>query len=268
MSDDGFAPSGSARIFYQSSGHGHPVVFIHAGIADSRMWSPQFESVPSGYRYVRLDRRGFGQTGFDGGPFSHYDDVLAVMDHLSLEPSVLVGCSMGGTIAFEVTRVSPDRVKGLVLIGADAPGFEPVEEYQHPRWPDAVTAFSAGDMRRVAELDAEIWVVGVGRSRDAVDQSLIDLVMEMDLTPLRSEADRDEVRIRGELPDISQLDLPSLVVVGEHDLPDMRAHAEYLAHVLTGGPPLVVSGAAHLASLERPEVFNDRLVGFLATIYH
>lgn len=268
MSESGFAPSTSARIFYQSSGQGHPVVFIHAGIADSRMWNPQFESVPGGYRYVRLDLRGFGQTGFDGNPFSYHEDVLAVMDHLSLAPSVLVGCSIGGGVALEVTQAAPDRVRGLVLIGADAPGFEPPEEYEHPRWPEAVAAFEAGEVRTVAEVDVEMWAVGVGRPADSVDQAIIDLVMEMDLVALPSESDREEARIGAESPDISRLDLPTLVVVGEHDLPDMRAHSEHLARALTGGPPLVIAGAAHLPSLERPEVFNDELVRYLATIYH
>lgn len=258
----GFAPSGDARIHYQTLGEGEPVVFVHAGIADSRMWDPQFESVPAGYQFVRLDLQGFGNTAFAGEPFAYHQDVLAVMDHLSLGRAFLVGCSIGGNIALEVAAEAPHRVAGLVLVGSDAPGFDP-EPYESPEWPEAVAAFQAGDYSRVAELDAAMWAVGYGRTGEEVAPALIELVMEMDLVPLRSEADREEVRIKPDTPDPAALEFPTLVVVGEHDLPDMRAHADRLAEVLAGGHPLVIPGAAHLASLEQPAVFNRALLEFI-----
>lgn len=169
----GHAESGDARIPYETVGEGIAVIFIHAGVADSRMWDPQLESVPDGFRFIRLDLRGSGNAEPATTAFSNHEDVLAVLDHLGIESAVVIGCSMGGGTALDVAPAAPDRVSGLVLIGADSPGFEP-EAYEPPWWPEAVAAFEAGDMRRVAELDAEMWVGGHGRSLDDVDRSVFD----------------------------------------------------------------------------------------------
>jgi 3-oxoadipate enol-lactonase len=264
MPRTGLAPSGSAKIYYESIGTGRPVVFIHAGIADSRMWTPQFESVPDGFRFIRLDLQGFGRSEFAGEKFSNRGDVLAVLDHLSIETAVVVGCSMGGATALGLAQAAPGRVSGLVLIGAGAPGFEPPEgKYEPPQWPEAVAAFKAGDMRRVAELDAEMWVVGYGRSAEEADRAIFEYIIEMDQIALSSEGAREEVRIKPDVQEVGAVEVPALVLVGEHDLPDLRAAAVHLAEMLSDQDAVVIEKAAHLPSLERPDLFNAVLEDWL-----
>ncbi len=267
-STSGYAPSGDARIAYESAGEGQPVIFIHAGIADRRMWRSQLAEVPTGFRYVSLDLRAHGDTALTEARFSNHEDVLAVMDHLDIDGAVVVGCSMGGGTAFDVALFAPDRVTGLVVVGTGAPGFD-VDEYESPQWPEVLKAYEAGDMARVAELDAEIWVIGYGRSRDEVDPEVMDMVIEMDLQILPNEDRRDELLIPLDPPRAerwSEIRAPTLVMVGEHDLPNCRQSAELLAGALSHHDPIVVPGAAHLPSLEQPEEFNRALVGFLQGI--
>ena len=264
-SPKGYAPSGEAQIAYWSAGKGEAVVFIHAGIADRRMWRHQLEAVPSGFRFVSLDLRGHGETALTDARFSNHEDVLAVMDHLDIEAAVVVGCSMGGGTAFDVALASPDRVSGLVVIGAGAPGFE-VDDYEPPQWPEVLKAYEAGDMSQVAELDAEIWMVGYGRTRDQVAPEAIDLMIDMDLRILPNEDRRDELLIPLDPPRAdrwAEITQPTLVIVGEHDLPDCRQSAVFLAGALSHHDAIVVRGAAHLPSLEQPEEFNGVLFGFL-----
>lgn len=260
-----FAPSSTARIPYESVGEGTAVVFIHAGIADHRMWDPQFADVPEGCRFVRLDLRGYGESEVGDSPFSNHEDVIAVLDHLDVDRAVVVGCSMGGGTAFDVALAAPDRVLGLALIGSGSPGFEP-EEYEPPQWPEAVEAFERGDLRRVAELDAEMWVVGHGRAIEDVDREVFDLVIEMDRVPLSTETRRDELTVALDPPRagrMGEISVPVLVIVGEHDLPDIREAADHLARTLGHHEAVVIPGAAHLPSLEQPEMFNRALTGFL-----
>jgi 3-oxoadipate enol-lactonase len=267
-SPDGFAPSGDALIAYESGGKDRAVIFIHAGIADRRMWRQQLSEVPPGFRYVSLDLRGHGSTGLTDARFSNHEDVLAVMDHLDIDAAVVVGCSMGGGTAFDVALASPERVSGLVAIGAGAPGFD-VDDYEPPQWPDVLKAYEAGQMDRVAELDGEIWVMGYGRSRDEVDPEVWDLVIEMDLAILPNEDRRDELLIPLDPPRAERWDeitAPTLVMVGEHDLPNCRQSAKLLAEALSDRDPIVVPGAAHLPSLEQPESFNRSLLGFLQSV--
>jgi len=267
-STSGYAPSGDARIAYETAGAGQPVIFIHAGIADRRMWRSQLAEVPPGLRYVSLDLRGHGATALTEARFSNHEDVLAVMDHLDIDSAVVVGCSMGGGTAFDVALFAPDRVSGLVVIGTGAPGFD-VDEYESPQWPEVLKAYEAGDIARVAELDAEIWVIGYGRSRDEVDPEVMDTMIEMDLVILPMEDRRDELLIPLDPPRAerwNEIAAPTLVMVGEHDLPNCRQSAELLAGALSHHDPIVVPHAAHLPSMEQPEEFNRALVGFLQGI--
>jgi len=264
-SPSGYAPSGDALIAYWSAGQGRPVLFIHAGIADSRMWRHQLDDVPPGFRYVSLDLRGHGATALTEARFSNHEDVLAVIDHLDIDAAVVVGCSMGGGTAFDLALNSPERVSGLVVIGTGAPGFH-VDDYEPPQWPEILKAYEGGDMGRVAELEAEVWVTGYGRDRDEVDPSVIELFIDMDRRILPIEEGRDELLIPLDPPRAerwAEITAPTLVMVGEHDLPDCRQSAELLAGALSHHEPIVVPGAAHLPSLEQPKEFNRALVGFL-----
>lgn len=263
MSSTGFTKADKARIYYETVGEGRAVVFVHAAIADSRMWQPQFDERPEGFQLVRLDLRGFGHTRLPKEGYTDCEDVLQVMDELDIDRATVVGCSMGAEVALDLAALAPYRLDGLVLLGADAPGFEASSDYSSPQWPKALEAFKAGDLKTVAELDAEMWVVGKDRSRDDVDPEVFDLVREMDLVALRNEARRDEYRTPVRLEALPHIDVPTLVVVGEHDLPRLVEAAKYLEEVIDGARSVVIEDAAHLASLEQPERFNTELDAFL-----
>lgn len=263
----GVAASSGGSIPYESNGEGTAVIFIHAGIADRRMWEPQFASVPEGFQFIRLDLRGFGDCELGDSSFSNHEDVLAVLDHSGAERAVVVGSSMGGGTAIDIALTAPGRILGLVLVGAGSPGLE-VEEYEPPQFPDLVRAYKDGDLDRAAQLEAEIWVVGFGRTLAEVDPTVFDRVVEMDRVALANETRRDELTVLLDPPRASrmgELSVPTLVIVGENDLPDIRVSADHLAANLSHHDVVVIPGSAHLPNLERPEVFDPALAGFLAS---
>ena len=94
------APEG---IHAETTGEGPPLVLVHAGICDSRMWDPQWRSLARRHRLVRHDMRGFGRSPMPPGAYSHARDLVAVMDAAGLSDAVVVGASMGGRVALEVT---------------------------------------------------------------------------------------------------------------------------------------------------------------------
>ena len=120
--NSGYTPSGAAKIYYEEVGTGRPVLFCHAGVTDRRMWDPQFDNPVLGHRYIRSDMRGFGNSEWVAEAYRSHADILAVIEHLDLDDVVLVGCSMGGKAAMEVTVAAPERISGLVVIGAGEPG--------------------------------------------------------------------------------------------------------------------------------------------------
>ncbi len=118
-------------------------------------------------------------------------------------------------------------------------------------------------------MDAQIWVVGHGRTIEDVDREVIDLVMEMDRLPIQTEEERGEFAEPFEPPTNERLDdieVPTLIVVGAHDQPDMIESAEYLAARISDRSHVVIENAAHLPSLEQPEAFNITLREFLNKI--
>ncbi|HEY6628990.1 MAG TPA: alpha/beta hydrolase [Acidimicrobiia bacterium] len=265
----GFAASGGAQLHYQTAGEGDTIFFIHAGVADSRMWQHQFTDLASNHHLVAYDTRGFGQSVFFDEPFSDHTDALAVMDHLEIGRAVVVACSMGCQTAINLALTAPERVRALVLIGGWPPGFEASAEYEPPQWPELVKAFRAGDMETTADLEAEIWVVGHGRSKADVDPSVFLLVSEMSLIALPQEKARDERVVALDPPAkdrLSEIAVPTLVMIGEYDLPDLQEASVHMAGLFSQQPAQVIPDAAHLPSLEQPVRFNQLLRDFLATL--
>src|SRR5947209_8694969 len=94
-------------LYYEELGEGHPVILLHAGIADSRMWDEQMPVLAERYRVVRYDLRGFGRSKMVAGAFSHRADLAALLDALGIASAALVGCSFGGRVATEFALEFP-----------------------------------------------------------------------------------------------------------------------------------------------------------------
>ena len=96
-------------LYVEQAGAGSPVVLVHEGIGDSRMWEPQWEPYAERFRVVRFDLRGFGQSPPAVGTFSLSGDLVELLDGLGLGPAALIGMSLGGAVAMETTIARPER---------------------------------------------------------------------------------------------------------------------------------------------------------------
>ncbi len=100
LSQSGFAQLNGTQFYYEVAGSGPHLVLVHAGIADSRMWDEQFSVLARDFTVVRYDLRGFGQTLMVTGAFAHRHDLAALLQHLGIARTALIGCSMGGATIF------------------------------------------------------------------------------------------------------------------------------------------------------------------------
>lgn len=268
MDSSGYVPAGRASLFYRAEGVGQPVLFLHAGVADSRMWGDQMGL--EGFHTIAFDQRGFGKTKWVAEPYANRSDPLAVLDHLGVEEAAVVGCSNGAEAAMQLAIVAPERVSALVLIGAAPRGWEPEGGWEEdPLWDEIVAAFKAGDFDKVVEFDAQTWLAGPGRSLDDIDPDLLSLFREMDRAPQETESERNEYAQTLEPATNDQLDrtdAPTMVVVGEHDLPNLIEAAHYLAERLSDLAAVVLDDTAHLPSMDQPDRFNKSLAGFLGSL--
>jgi pimeloyl-ACP methyl ester carboxylesterase len=243
------------------------VLLLHAFPLAAEMWAPQLAAVPSGWRFVAPDLRGFGASAPDAGEERAWSmddyarDAIALLDHLDVREPVVCGLSMGGYAAFALLRLAPARVRGLVLADTrpdpDSPdGRAAREQALLTVERDGVRALAEGMLARLlgrTSITTRPRVVEAVRglagaqSPEAVAPALHRLMTRPDSTPL-----------------LASLTCPTLIVAGEEDEitgPDVARQMH--GQVADAGLALI-GHAGHLSSLEQPEAFNEALDRFLS----
>lgn len=262
-------PSGGAQVATEQAGQGPVLMFLHSGVTDRRGWSAQLQGFQGAYRVLAYDRRGFGDTQPVSESYSNVQDLLAVLDSVQTLETVLIGNSQGGLIALDFTLAYPERVRALVLIASAIRGAPKVEH-----WPDDVQkiideidrAEAAGDLDAVNELEAQLWLDGPGSPQGRVGGPVRDLFLDMNGQALRAEGMGSERPTLPAYDRLQQIRVPTLVVVGDLDLPHIQAQANDLAQTLPNARLSVMPGTAHLPQFEQPESFNALLDTFLGTL--
>ena len=253
-----------ARIHYEREGEGLPVIFLHAGIADSRMWGPQMHAFAKHFDCVAPDLRGFGKSELPAEHWLPIADVLALIDHLDLKPAHIVGCSIGGGIAIDFALEHAERISKLVLVGPGVGGRNFVAKY-----PELVAemeeAEKSGGQRAIVEADARFWLDGPRRPAGYVKDPIRKLFFEMDSN---FDSDFESAPIdKIDPPAVDRLDeitAPTLVVVGDEDMPPVFDAVELLMEKVPHARKAVIHDAAHLPNLEHPDEFNRIVLEFLA----
>ena len=168
----GYASSGDARIYFEAAGVGPGLVFVHAGVSDSRMWEPQFDTFAAKYRVVRYDHRGFGKSKMPDGPYALRDDLLSVVRQVGIAKATFVGCSMGGATVIDFALEHPEMVSALVLVGSGVTGLNDPSQLSADsikHWAEFLTAARDRDVDRARELEAKYWIDGPSRDAAQVD---------------------------------------------------------------------------------------------------
>lgn len=223
------------------------VVLLHAGIADSRMWERQAALLRDGGREVLApDLPGFGEEPVPDEPFSYVERVAGLL------PATLVGNSFGGLVALETALAHPGGVAKLVLV---APALRQHEWSQQIEsyWEDEERLVERRELDAATELTLELF------ARPEVHETLWP--MQRRAYELHAEADTEP-----SWPDarpLNELRMPTLVLVGENDLPDFQEIARRIAEEARDVRVETVAGAKHVPSLEAPDAFDRLLVDFL-----
>ena len=250
---DGIGP-----LHVEHAGAGPAVVLVHAGVADSRMWDPQWAAWHTRFALTRLDLRGFGRSGPPVGPLSHAGDVLEVLDTAGIERALVVGASFGVLVALDLAASHPERVAGLVLADAPLPGYAWSEEMRG-FFAAENAAFEQGNLEAATEVNVDFWV---GSASEAVRAAIRD--QQLNAFRLQAGDEADDALLTDDLPGaLATLTVRTLVVTGENDKADFRAIADHLAATIPGARRATVAGAGHLPSLERPSAFDEVVLPFL-----
>jgi pimeloyl-ACP methyl ester carboxylesterase len=259
------SPSGPAGLSAYVRGAGRPVVFLHAGVADSRMWRAQLEAIGRTHRAIAYDRRGFGATPPADAPYSEIGDLLSVLDEFAPgRAAIAVGCSMGGQVAIDTVLAAPDRICGLVLV---APALSGAPAMGYPAAAAASIAAleaaeAAHDLDRINELEARLWLDGPLAPPGRVGGALRQLFLDMNAIALKAPQPENTHETAPAYGRLGEIAVPTLVIWGDLDFPDIQARCRHLAAEIPGAQAKILPGAAHLPSLERPAELTDLICGF------
>jgi pimeloyl-ACP methyl ester carboxylesterase len=257
----GTADVGGARLYYETAGKGDPIVLLHAGGIDRRMWDDQFEAFAAHRTVVRYDARGSGNSDLPEGPFALHEDLFALMRSLSIERADLVGCSLGGKTAIDFAIEHPEMVRALVLVGSGLSGHEFSEAYRQRLAPLAsailnrdVSAFVRAYLDDDTLAPSEEYTAARLSVAEMLEESFAGVGAATSLwrPPEPPAAER-----------LVEIAAPALVVVGERDADEIHAIAKLLVAGIRGAKHVVIPGGHHLVNMEWPEEFNRIVSEFL-----
>lgn len=253
------------NLAYELTGRGATVVFLHGFTLDLRMWDDQVTAFNRRFQVLRYDQRGFGRSDLPDHavPYSPTEDLRALLVFLGISKVHLVGLSAGGALAIDFALAHPDSVDRIVLVDSALDGH----------------TWSVGFRRSLFQIDELAGKEGVEAARDRwLSQPLFGPAREnAELAKRLIEILQDysgwhwlhENVAQGLNPRaatrLSSIRRPTLVVVGDRDLPDFRQISRRLAEGIPGALEIVVSSAGHLVNMETPDEFNRLVLGFLAS---
>jgi pimeloyl-ACP methyl ester carboxylesterase len=259
-----YADVNGQRIRYDDSGgDGPPVILAHGFLMDRTMFEPQVGALAGEFRVITWDERGFGETEFDGKPFTYWDsarDCLGLLEHLGIEQAVVGGMSQGGFLSLRAALLAPERVRALVLIDTQA-GPEDAEHLPQYREMQA-TWLEVGPVDELANAianlilgDAELNAKWIAKWRE------LDRERSMK-EPGDTLLGRDDITDR-----LGEISAPAIVFHGTADASIPMEHAETLCAGLRDCRDLVrVQGAPHAANLTHPDQVNGPLLEFLRSL--
>jgi len=264
-------PANGARLYYEVAGEEHPLVLIHTGVADHRMWDGQFEVFARHYRVVRYDARGYGKSVTEDVEFSNRQDLSDLLKHLGMAKAHVLGVSRGGQIAMDFTLERPGTVSALVMVASGPGGYEsprPNPEAETRMFQELEAAWEAKDFARLADLEVRLWVDGPGQPADRVPATIRERVCEMILNNYRTHT------IEGKpqpLPPpaagrLAEIRVPTLIVTGDLDTSHIRAAADFMEQHIRGTKNVILPGTAHMLNMERVDAFTRIVLEFLGAL--
>jgi pimeloyl-ACP methyl ester carboxylesterase len=262
--------SGKARMTGLEDGKGPAVVFLHAGVADKRMWRDQMGAFADRYHVVAYDRRGFGESHYSPDSFSHIHDLRAVLDGLGIEQACLVGCSQGGRFSVDFALAHPQRVSKLVLVapaisGAPQPGPDDLPPDIGALLEQAEQAEAQKHFDLVNRIEAHMWLDGPRSAEGRVQGPARDLFLRMNIIPLKSPPPgKEDEAATNSFERLKEIIAPTLIIWGDLDFPHVQQRCIQLGKRIKGAQTEMMPGTAHLPNLEQPKKFNALLQAFLS----
>lgn len=256
----GTAAINGTELYYEVQGSGPVVTLLHGFSLDCRMWDEQFDTFAREFRVLRFDFRGFGRSGAAGPePYSPAEDLRALLNHLDIVSTAVVGLSMGGGFAIDFVLAYPERTTALVAADSALAGFEWTDG-RPSAWHAEIAVAQGVAAAKQAWLDCVLF-------RPAAEQPAVATALRRCVDDYSGwhwlNANPLIVPSRPAIDRLGEIPCPSLIIVGERDEADFQSVAERLARDIPRAELVRLANAGHMSNMEAPDAFNDAVLRFL-----
>jgi pimeloyl-ACP methyl ester carboxylesterase len=264
---EGFSEVNGTRLYYEVAGTGYPLALIHGFAGDTTYWDDQFEVFAQHYKVIRYDRRGFGRSANPTEQrYSHFDDLKALLEHLGISQTHILGHSDGCAIAVDFALAYPDMTRSLLPVSGGPNGFA---------WPQELDD-EVDKVFNAAQENARKFGVKAGNEAllqvPIIKASLENPDAALRLAQLLSNYPgwhwlNQDPAVELNPPAAGRLDqikVPTCIIVGEKEYEGNLLGAEFMHQHISNAQKTVVRGAGHLVNIEAPRQFNEIVLSFLA----
>lgn len=258
--DSSYINVDGGKLFYEIAGKGENIVLLHDGMVNREIWDEQFPLLAKYYRVVRYDRRGYGKSSDPQAPYSDIDDLNELFVSLNIDRAILFGMSSGGGCVIDFTLKFPGKVKSIILVGAVVGGYgytsHMISRGGHLKSPEAMADPAKAASYFVWEDPYEIYSENI-----AAKNKVAEILRRNIHRPFNSQYYKPPDRIAARF--LSEIQVPTLVLVGEYDIPDVHSHAGVIHFGIPGARREVILNSGHLIPVEQPDEFNRAAFRFL-----
>ena len=264
----GLIQNNGAQIYYESAGAGQPLVMLHGHLLDSGQWDDQLAAWAPHYQVIRYDARGFGQSTLPPVPFAYHEDLYALLQHLGIEHTYLIGCSGGGATIIDFAVAYPVMVDALILVGTGLSGYQPTT----PPAPAMVAMMEArqkGEIEQAVEFSLQALTDGPRRTPQQVNPVARERTRAMTARLFARPAVPEAVPQFLEPPALARLstiNAPTLVMIGAEDQAPLHDIADLVTAQMTGAQKVIIPDAGHHPNVEQPALFHQIVQEFLSKI--
>ena len=265
----GYAEVNGTRLYYELAGTGVPVVLMHMMGTDCRYWQSVFDTLTQRYQVVGYDARGFGRSDLPTTvPYTHADDLKALLDYLGITRAHLMGNSLGGITAIDFALAYPDATHSLILIGHKVQGAEwqpPPTSADQAVWTKIFTALKQKDKGAAVALVVDHFsAFSVAKTIPAARKMMVDMFTDYSWWHFQDNQNPVCTPAIAAAKRLIEITAPTLVIVGELDIEEVHFMVDLTLKGISGAQKVVMPGLDHVPFLEDPVAFNEIVLAFLA----
>jgi pimeloyl-ACP methyl ester carboxylesterase len=244
-------------LAYDLVSEGPLVVLIHGTNLDRRLWNEEIKWMQERAQVLRYDLRGQGESPFPEEPYGNHEDLIELLIELDAKKVTLIGLSAGAQVALDVALERPDLVKRMVLASPSLDRFSP--KVMPPYLEELVKALQSGDFDQANEILLASSLLAV----PAHHKELVRAMAEKNAVIWKIPFSLVKMARPPAINRLEELDVPTLVLVGENDMAAVHEIGDVLLEKIPGSKRITIPDGGHLLNLTSPEAFRKEVSAFL-----